>query len=145
MRMKISLVVGLMAALIIPAVFIVAARSGEVTEMPEGPVYGRETALQYILANYPELNGLENPSKIRTPWEEENLTPKGWAGSSTLQYSKGEWTIRVSNAVVRFPVYTVEVEFTGDSAFYWKGTVDQYGNVNQITYARWHIISPTEM
>ncbi|MBA7714806.1 hypothetical protein ES703_123838 [subsurface metagenome] len=123
------MVAGLIAALLIPAFVIVATRNNGATDVLEGPVFGRETALQYILANHPELSGLENPSKIRTPWLEGILTPEGWVGSNTVQYTKGEWTVKVSNAVIRDPVYSVEVDFTGDNVFYWKGTVDQDGNV----------------
>jgi len=134
MKMKMSMVVGLIATLLIPAVIILATQNHETTGIPEGPVFGRETALQYILTKYPELNELGNPSKIRTPWQEENLTPEGWAGSNTIRYIKGGWTVRVSNAVVRVPVYSVDVEFTGDNAFHWKGTVDQDGNISVIEF-----------
>ena len=98
-------------------------------------MFERETALQYIFANHPELSGLGNPSKIRTPWLEGILTPEGWVGSNTVQYTKGEWTVKVSNAVIRYIVYSVEVEFTGEKAFNWKGTVDQDGNVVEIEFA----------
>lgn len=133
-KSKIIMVVGLIAAFLIPAFVIIATQNNGATDIPEGPVFGRETALQYILANHPELNGLGNPSKIRTPWFEEILTPEGLVGSNTVQYTKGEWTVKVSNAVVRDPVYSVEVEFKGDNAFHWKGTVDQDGNVVEIEF-----------
>jgi len=87
-------------------------------------------ALLYVLEGYPELSKLVNPSTIRTLWHEENLTPNGWVGSSTVQYVKGDWTIKVSNAVILKPVYAVEIEYEGSDAFYWKGTVDQDGNVS---------------
>jgi len=92
-------------------------------------VISRNVALQYILDSYPELGALGNPSTIRTPWHEENLTPNGWVGSTTVQFTKGDWTVKVSNAVVLEPVYTVEVEYAGSNAFCWKGTVNQDGNV----------------
>ena len=129
MKLKLSMVVGLMAALLIPAVIILATQNPEATDISEGPVFGRETALQYILTNYPELSGLGNPSKMRTPWHEEDLTPEGWVGTTTVQYTKGEWTVKVSSSVVLEPVYTVEVEFTGSNGFCWRGTVDQARNV----------------
>ncbi|GAI73884.1 unnamed protein product [marine sediment metagenome] len=134
-KLKIIVVVGLIAAFLIPAFVITARQNNIVTDVPEGSAFGRETALQYILANHPELSGLGNPSKIRTPWFEGTLTPEGWVGSNTVQYTKGEWTVTVSNAVIRDPVYSVEVEFTGDNAFQWKGTVDQDGNVVEIEFA----------
>ena len=55
--------------------------------------------------------------------------PNGWVGSATVQFTKGGWTVKVSNAVVLEPVYTVEVEYAGSNAFCWKGTVNQAGNV----------------
>jgi hypothetical protein len=41
----------------------------------------------------------------------------------------------VSSAVVRVPVYSVEIEFAGENAFCWKGTVDQDGNVVVIEFS----------
>lgn len=104
------------------------------TDVPEGSVFGRQIALQYILANHPELSVLGNPSKIRTPWLEGVLTIERFIDLNTVQYTKGEWTVMVSNAVVRDSVYSMEVEFMGDNAFHWKGTVDQDGNVVEIEF-----------
>ena len=117
MKMKKGLVIAFIAALIIPVVYVYASRLGESSEAPEGSVFGRDVALRYILENYPELSELRNPSTIRTPWNEKNLTPQGWVGSNTIQFTKEDWTVKVSNAVVLEPVYTVEVEYTGDIAF----------------------------
>jgi hypothetical protein len=136
LEMKNGLVIAFMAALIIPSVFVYASRLGESSEVPEGSVFGRDIALQYILESYPELSELVNPSTIRTPWHEENHTPNGWVGSTTVQFTKGSWTVKVSNAVVREPVYTVEVEYTGSNDFCWKGTVDQAGNVSVIEFSQ---------
>ena len=130
LKMKNGLVIAFIAVLIIPAVYVYASRLGEPWDAPEGSVISRDVALQYILDSYPELGALGNPSTIRTPWHEENLTPNGWVGSTTVQFTKGDWTVKVSNAVVHEPVYTVEVEYTGSNAFCWKGTVDQDGNVS---------------
>ena len=134
MKTKMSMVIGMMAALIIPAVIIVAARSGGTTDVPEGSVFGRETALHYVLTSHPELGELINPSRIRTPWHVENLTPEGWVGSNTVRYTKGEWIVEVSNMVVREPVYSVEIGHTGDVGFQWKGTVDLDGNVVETAF-----------
>jgi len=133
--MKKGLVMAFIAALIIPSVFVYASRLGEPSEAPEGSVYGRNVSLQNILENYPELSELRNPSTIRTPWNKENLTPSGWVGSNTVQFVKGDWTVKVSSAVVLEPVYTVEVEYVGDIAFCWIGTVDQAWNVDVIEFS----------
>ena len=132
MKMKKGLVIAFLAALIIPAVYVYASRLGEPSQAPEGSVFGRDVALQYILDNYPGLGELRNPSTIRTPWIVVNLTPVGWVGSNAVQFTKGDWTVKVSNAVVLELVYTVEVGYTGDSTFCWIGTVDQAGNVGVI-------------
>jgi hypothetical protein len=136
MKMKNGLVFAFMAALLIPAVFVYASRLGEPSDAPEGSVFGRDVALQYILESYPELSELVNPLTIRTPWDMENLTPNGWVGSNVVQFTKGDWTVKVSNAVVLEPVYTVEVEYEGSNAFCWKGTVDQTGNVSMIEFSQ---------
>ncbi len=136
MKMKNGLVIAFIAALIIPSVFVYASRLGESSKVPEGSVFGRDVALQYILESYPELSELGNPSTIRTPWHEENLTPNGWVGSNTIRFTKGDWTVKVSNSVVLEPVYTVEIEYTGSNAFCWKGTVDQAGNVSVIEFSQ---------
>ena len=134
MKTKMRMVIGMMAALLIPAVIIVAARNGGAPGVPEGPVFGRETALHYVLTSHPELGEHVNPSRIRTPWHVENLTPEGWVGSNTVRYTKGDWTVEVSNMVVREPVYSVEIGHTGDVGFQWKGTVDQNGNVVETAF-----------
>ncbi len=136
MKMKNGLVIAFMAALIIPSVFVYASRLGESSEVSEGSVISRDIALQYILESYPELSELGNPSTIRMPWQDENLTPNGWVGSNTVRFTKGDWKVKVSNAVVLEPVYTVEVEYTGSNAFCWKGTVDQAGNVSVLEFSQ---------
>ena len=131
MRNRMGMVIAMMTAIMISAVIVVAA-GNMVQEVPEGPVFGRDMALRYLLENNAELAGLGNPSMNRTPWHEESLTPEGWVGANTVQYTKGEWTVTVSNSVVLEPVYSVEIEFTGSPNFSWKGTVDQDGNVSTI-------------
>jgi len=130
-RNRMGMVIAMMTAIMISAVIVVAA-GNMVQEVPEGPVFGRDMALRYLLENNAELAGLGNPSMIRTPWHEESLTPEGWVGANTVQYTKGEWTVTVFNPVVLEPVYSVEIEFTGSPNIVWKGTVDQDGNVSTI-------------
>jgi len=131
-RNRMGMVIAMMTAIMISAVIVVAAGNMVQEEVPEGPAFGRDMALRYLLENNAELAGLGNPSMIRTPWHEEFLTPEGWVGANTVQYTKGEWTVTVSNPVVLDPVYSVEIEFTGSPSFAWKGTVDQDGNVSTI-------------
>ena len=104
------------------------------TDAPEGPAYARDAALQYVLAHYPELEGMINPSAIRMPWGEENLTPQNWVGTNTVEYSKGHWSVTVTNAVVLEPVYTFEIVYTGVVSFSWSGTVDQTGAIEETEF-----------
>ena len=136
MKMKMSMIAGLVAVLLIPAFIVVAIDNPRETTVPEGPEFGRDKAIRFILDNYEDLRDLVNPSKIRTPWNEENLTPKELVGYNTLQYTKGDWTVEVSNAVVLNPVFSVEIDFTGDNPFHWKGTVDQDGTVTVIEFVQ---------
>jgi len=127
-----GMVIAMMTVIMISAVIIVAAGNMVQDEAPEGSVYARDMALRHLLENEPELSGVINPSSIRTPWGFENLTPEGWVGVNTVQFTKGGWTVTVSNPVVLEPVYRVSIEFTGSPAFTWEGTVDLDGNVATI-------------
>jgi hypothetical protein len=129
MRNRMGMINGMMAFIVISAVIVVGASNLVQDEVPEGPVFGRDTALRYLFESKPELSGLVNPSTIRTPWHEESLTPDEWVGGNTVQYKKGVWTVTVSNLVVLEPVYYVEIEFTGSHTFTWEGLVDQDGNI----------------
>jgi hypothetical protein len=133
--MKKSLVIAFVAVLIIPAVFVYASRFGQ-SKVVKDSVYARDVALEYLLENYPELSDLVNPSTTWFPWNVKNLTPKNWVGSNTIQFTKGDWTITVSNAVVLEPVYTVEVEYIGSNTFSWKGTIDQAGDISVIEFSQ---------
>ncbi|UCH57276.1 MAG: hypothetical protein JSV18_08090 [Candidatus Bathyarchaeota archaeon] len=124
-----SVVLALVIAGIFPAASLYAWH--EASDTHKGPEFGRGTALAYILQSHEKLGGLEVPSA----WRERNLTPEGWVGSNTVEYTSGGWTVKVSNAVVQEPVYTIEVELSGDAGFQWKGTVDQEGNVVEIEFA----------
>jgi hypothetical protein len=135
LKTKKSLVIAFIVALVIPSVIVFASRLGDSLQAPKNSVFGREVAIEYILENY-ELSELVNPSTIRTPWHVENLTPKNWVGSNTIQFTKGDWTVVVSNAVVLEPVYTVKVEYTGSNSFCWEGTVDQDGNVSVTEFSQ---------
>ncbi len=87
--------------------------------------YARDLAIEYALNLHRELSGVEAPED----WEEEDLTPQGLVGASKRKFVEGDWTVTVSWAVVRSPVYTVEIDCEGETGFHWKGTVDQARNV----------------
>ena len=128
MNIKLSLVLALVIVGIFPAASIYAWQRANKT--PEGPEFARNAAIDFILMNHEELRNLQIPSS----WKVRNLTPEGWVGYTTWQYTGGGWTVEVSNAVVRVPTFSIEIEYAGGVSFLWKGTVDQDGNVVEMEY-----------
>ena len=130
MNLKFSMVLALIVAGAFPAASILAMQGGRENFVPEGPEFARDTAIDYILKDHDELKGLLAPSS----WAAQNLTPEGLVGSNKMRYTSGDWTVTTTNMVVRVPTYTVEIEYTGDIGFQWKGIVDQDGNVVETTF-----------
>jgi hypothetical protein len=128
---KMSWVIGLMTALVITSLYSVAVQSGEAPRVIETQEDAIDTALDYILMSHGGLSELEIPSA----WVNEGLVYEDIVGYSVVQYTSGEWTAEVGNAVVQEPVFDVEVVFTGELSFVWKGTVDQSGNVVETEFA----------
>jgi hypothetical protein len=91
------------------------------------PEQARDLAVEYVLANYSELKGVEAP----TEWEFTDLTPEGLLGYSTHQYTSGGWTVEVGFPVVWKPTYIVELTL-GEPVFDWMGTVSQDGTVTTV-------------
>ena len=130
MNKKLTIVV-LVLAIAFPAVSIYALQNRDPNVEPSGPEYGRDEAITYILHHYEEFRELEIP----TSWKKTNVTPDGWVGSNEIHYMGGGWFVRVSNAVVLKPDYTVSLEYNGEVIFHWEGTVDQDGNVVEVEFA----------
>ena len=122
----------LVIAVVLPAVSIYALQNRDTNSEANGAEYGRDEAITYILHHYEEFKELEVP----TSWTKTNVTPEGWVGSNEIHYSGGSWYVRVSNAVVLKPVYTVSLEYNGGVIFHWEGTVDHDGNVVEVEFAR---------
>ena len=93
------------------------------------PESARDAAIEYMLRTHEGLGGLRAPSS----WESRDLTP-GLVGASNLQYIGDGWIVNVSYPVVLRPIYTVEIEYTGEVSIHWKGTVDQEGAVDELEY-----------
>ena len=91
------------------------------------PEFARDAAIHNILHSHEQLKDLQIPSS----WESLDLTPQGLLGLSKLQYAAGGWTVNVTYPVVWRPIYTVEIEYKNGIKAYWKGTVDQAGNVDE--------------
>ncbi len=82
----------------------------------------RDAALTFVRAHFDEA-----PAEPLS-WVEEKVTAEGLVGGEEWQYTAGDWTVRVSYAVVapEWTVYHVAVanESTG---FEWEGRVDGSG------------------
>jgi hypothetical protein len=89
-----------------------------------------EAVIRYLSRTHDELLEVA----VSSSWETTDLTPEGHVGESKLQFSGAGWTVNVTWAVVLEPVYTFEIEYTGDVSFSWSGTVDQTGAVEEIEF-----------
>ncbi len=91
------------------------------------PEMARDAAVAYVIERY-GLSGLSAPVE----WAEihEGGHPPV-LGYTKLIYAAGDWTVHVGHAVVARPVYEVEIEFSGEPAFNWNGTVDQSSTVTE--------------
>ena len=125
-----SLVIGLMTALVLTSLYSVAVLSGEAPRVVETQEDAIDVALDYILNSHEGLSGMQIPSS----WVQQGLVYEDLVGYYVVQYTSGKWTAEVGNAVVQEPVYDVEVEFTGELNFVWKGTVDRNGNVAETEF-----------
>lgn len=94
------------------------------------PKTARDLAIEYVIRFHEEAEGLEPPSS----WRERDLTPVGWLGSSKRQFLADDWNVNVSWAVVRYPVYTVEIEYTGEVGFFWEGMVEEADDIDEIEF-----------
>ncbi len=128
---KMSWVIGLMTALVIMSLYSVAVQSGEAPRVIETREDAIGSALDYILNGREGLSGLRIPST----WVNEGLVYEDIVGYSVVQFTSGDWTGEVGNAVVQEPVYDLEVVFNGEPSFVWKGRVDQSGNVVETEFA----------
>jgi hypothetical protein len=126
------IVIVLAYTMVLPAASIYAWQNREAKSGLEGPEFGRNTAIDYILLHHNELGELEIPSY----WQMKNVTPEGLVGLNEIHFKGGRWFVRVSNAVVYKPIYTVSLEYNSDVCFHWEGTVDQDGNVVELEFAR---------
>jgi hypothetical protein len=108
-------------------------REIEEGEEPQGivtPESALNTAIRYVLVAHDEVIGVEAPSS----WEVRDLTPEGLVGVSEREYTAEGWTVTMSWAVVRFPVYEIEMSYTGEGGFRWEGSVDQDGAVTEVEF-----------
>ena len=89
--------------------------------------------MQYMLDNYPPDVGVPlvpHPDH----WDAEYLTPDGFVGASTWQFTQGGWTATVQYAIVLEPVYTVTIDYVTSSVPQFTATV-QNGEVTGFDFA----------
>jgi hypothetical protein len=82
----------------------------------------RDIIVSYLVENHAAI-------EIPSEWIVEDLTHGGLVGYFTQEFRSGSWTVTVGNPVVWKPIFEIEVEYSGDISFTWKGTVNQNGNL----------------
>jgi hypothetical protein len=92
------------------------------------PEMALDIAVQYLRENYPKASDLE----ITDDWSVTDMTPEDLLGVSVTRYIGDGWNITLQHPVVWKPAYTLNVENT-ETGFTWSGTVDQSGNVHELT------------
>ena len=139
MKTKLSVVLALVIVSIFPAASLHAWHRS--SNPPGSPESARNAAIDFVIENHLELRSL----RIPTSWETKDMNPDKIPGISRLRYVSPGWSVNVTNPVVLHPTYTIMIDYTVEEGFYWEGTVDPDGNVHELHYARWHLISPTEL
>jgi hypothetical protein len=106
---------------------------GTVDDVPDGTIISPEDAVNRVV-DFITMEHELNEIACFARWDVEDLTPEGMLGSSTQRFSAGGWTMTVSWQVVRFPVYSVEADYDGSTAFHWRGTVDHQGGIEELGF-----------
>jgi hypothetical protein len=81
------------------------------------PGSARDAAINYIISKY----GLN--VKAPTTWTVVDTTPEGLLGYQTLLYTSGDWRVVVKHGLTLTPIYSISVQYSGDSSFTWTGTL----------------------
>jgi len=94
------------------------------------PDMARDITVSYVIERYEELSDIVAP----TEWAEiaEGGQP-ALIGYTKRIYVAGDWNVYVGYAVVARPVYEVEIDYGGEPAFNWNGTVDQSSTVTELS------------
>jgi hypothetical protein len=94
------------------------------------PETARDVAVAYVIDHYEGLSDVVAPAE----WAEihEGGVP-ALIGYTKRMYEAGNWTVYVGYPVVARPVYELEIEYGGEPAFNWNGTVDQSSTVTELS------------
>ena len=102
---------------------------GEDTE-EELKILGFTEARDFIAEYFSSEYGIEQSDL----WIEQDMTPEGLVGSSTFRFVSGPLTIKISAPVVAPEniVYTIEEASYISNGFYWEGTLNYFGDIEEI-------------
>lgn len=107
-----------------------AGQPGSTPDLIVGDAAGaRDAAITYL-----QEQVAENAPDTDTEWDEENITPTGLLGKSTIAFTSDEWTITVSYPVVlpENAVYEVEVSSI-KFGWHWEGIIKPDGSVTEVS------------
>lgn len=103
--------------------------AGQVAEQiaPDEVRAARNAVMAYLSEYYSDQPTLQ-PGQI---WMEERTTPEGWIGSTTYEFTSGDWVVTITDPVLP-PERTVRgvVVANESTGFRWDGKVDAAGSVS---------------
>lgn len=88
------------------------------------PELAREKAIDYVFRIH-NIKGVVTTSS----WTELSLTPRNWVGLNKVRYTGDGWNVTISNAVVLRPLYNIEIGYSAEFSFQWRGTVGPDGEI----------------
>jgi hypothetical protein len=114
---------------------VVTENSAEVTEEVEPTeevsiqIQDFISARDYLVAYLSDQYGIES----KDPWMEANITPADAAGVTTFRYVSGPLSIVISaEASAPYPAsYTIQEASFIANGFYWEGSLDLNGEINE--------------
>jgi hypothetical protein len=66
-------------------------------------------------------------------WMEERTTPEGWVGSTTYEFTAGDWVVTITDPVLPPERIVRGVVVANDATgFRWEGEVDALGQVTEL-------------
>ena len=110
--------------------------SGEVSPTTDLKVKNAAEAVDVVLSYLREREPQNSPA-ADTIWEERTVSPAGMVGGTTKEFVSGDWTIKVSYAVLPLErtVYQVTVSSI-KLGWHWKGSVKADGSVSEVSAFR---------
>ena len=107
--------------------------TGTVDDVPDGTILSPEDAVSRVIDFIIREHELMEIACFMN-YNLEDITPQGTVGSTTKRFNGAPWTITISWQLVQFPVYKVEAEYDGSTAFQWRGTVDHQGSIEELGF-----------